>query len=521
MTVSYNLLQEPWIPCVAQDGHVENLNLRDALVQAHAWRELGGDSPLVTASLYRLLLAVLHRVYGPNDRDAWRVLWAAGRWDPAALDAYLHRWRERFDLFDTAHPFFQAHDARVKPRWAGDLVHETRAADTLFDHMNQPEGLAWSPDRAARYVVTMQTYGFAGTKGASMNFTDSPSTRSITFLATGSSLFHTLMLNMLRYPTRDDILPHTLDDRPCWEADDPFLPARQVPLGYLDYLTWPNRYLELHTGASDALTVRAVSMGPGLRLSADIRNPFVAYQATKKGGYRPVSWEADRALWRDAGAVLPRVGGIPPRQLDYIGEMEDVLAAQGMYRLPLGAYGMCTEKGKDKVHFYRGEHMPLGLKLLRSRDLCDHLQAALVEAEAVGQCLESVGKSKAYGAMATLASYVLCPFQDAKDGRTPDDKDVQYLVRSWGAARRYWAALEVPFYELLAGLEAPDPLAARAVWARHLRRSAYGALEAVIAGLPEDTASLKAAVLARGQLGAGLAKVLPEMEMAVEGSEVS
>ena len=64
--------------------------LRDVLVQAHELRGLGGESPLVTAALHRLLLAILHRVFGPEGYDAWYALWQAGRFDPVALDEYLH-----------------------------------------------------------------------------------------------------------------------------------------------------------------------------------------------------------------------------------------------------------------------------------------------------------------------------------------------------------------------------------------------------------------------------------------------
>lgn len=59
----FNLVDQSWIPCLLRDGgKPQELSLRDTLIGAHEIRELCDDSPLVTVSLHRLLLAVLHRV---------------------------------------------------------------------------------------------------------------------------------------------------------------------------------------------------------------------------------------------------------------------------------------------------------------------------------------------------------------------------------------------------------------------------------------------------------------------------
>lgn len=89
MRPSFDLLDEPWLPCIRLDGADVLLGLRDALVQAHNLLELGGDSPIVEAALYRLLLVVMHRVFGPPSHDVWGALWNAGRWEPARIDYVL------------------------------------------------------------------------------------------------------------------------------------------------------------------------------------------------------------------------------------------------------------------------------------------------------------------------------------------------------------------------------------------------------------------------------------------------
>src|SRR6266508_3593688 len=99
MMVPFNLIAERWIPCRTADGRSEELSLRDTLVRAHDLRELWDSSPLVTVALLRLLLAVLHRCFGPGNREAWRALWSAGRLDAARLDAYFDGHRDCFELF--------------------------------------------------------------------------------------------------------------------------------------------------------------------------------------------------------------------------------------------------------------------------------------------------------------------------------------------------------------------------------------------------------------------------------------
>lgn len=105
MKPSFNLLDDPWIAYIRLDGTHATVKLRDALVQADALWDLSGESSIVDAATYRLLLAVLHRVFGPPDVQAWRELWKKRRWDAATIDEYLSAWRHRFDLFDSERPF--------------------------------------------------------------------------------------------------------------------------------------------------------------------------------------------------------------------------------------------------------------------------------------------------------------------------------------------------------------------------------------------------------------------------------
>ena len=133
---SFNLVDEPWLPVVPLGGAAAEWSLRETLARAHEVREMVDPSPLATVALHRLLLAVVHRGFGPASRTAWHALWSAGRLDPARLDATLDAARPRFDLFDPVHPFYQSTSpslARASPisrRASGSPIAAGRWART-------------------------------------------------------------------------------------------------------------------------------------------------------------------------------------------------------------------------------------------------------------------------------------------------------------------------------------------------------------------------------------------------------
>ena len=74
----FNLIEEPWIPHINREGHLEECGIIKIFENSHQIREISDASPLVTASLYRLLLAILHRNFGPANVSDWERLWKMG-----------------------------------------------------------------------------------------------------------------------------------------------------------------------------------------------------------------------------------------------------------------------------------------------------------------------------------------------------------------------------------------------------------------------------------------------------------
>lgn len=505
MTPSFNLVDDPWIPCLTADGDHAEFSLRQTLLRAHELREIADASPLIVAALHRLLLAVLHRVFGPSGYDAWSTLWENGRWPQQPLDDYLDEWRDRFDLFDEQRPFFQADDDRVKPKSILNLIHSSNNNPTLFDHTVEETGRSLSAAAAARELCAAQCFHAAGLSGLPQKFRDAAWTRGAVFLAQGDSLFASLALNLVRYPDREGRIPSRSDDKPAWEMDDVFEPEREVPLGYLDYLTWHNLRVRLLPSTQDSqLAVATITVGPGLSLATNILDPMKLYREDKKTGFKVVRFSEDRALWRNAHTffALQRQPGRSPASLEWLAELAGDRLLSSDARLRYLALGMSTNQAK--VFFYQHQRWPLPTEYLQVPELGLHLERGITLAEETASALN--------WSLRELAQLILSPNSDRKDARKPRNKeDVQPLIMHWGSRREYWGDLEPHFWEYVLHLP-DDPDAAFAIWANHLKQAARHALDHASALAGRDPEAMKAAVAARRLLNGRLKKLFDGIE---------
>ena len=141
----FNLIDEKWIPVRFPDGSRAELGIRDALLRAKEIAAIEDASPLVVASLHRLLLAILYRAWeGPTDVDQAKVLFRAGL-PSDKITQYLDKWRNRFWLSDEQYPFYQVPSYEPKEKngnkqwrsWTAIAAeHNADNAKVLFDHVD-------------------------------------------------------------------------------------------------------------------------------------------------------------------------------------------------------------------------------------------------------------------------------------------------------------------------------------------------------------------------------------------------
>ena len=112
---TFNLIKEPWVPCIAMSGKPKEYSLLEMFNKAHELKCIESDNPLNTASLYRLSLAVLHRaIQGPKTPKEWHSLWESENFNTLKVDEYLEKWKVRFDLFSEQAPFYQTAGFKIE-----------------------------------------------------------------------------------------------------------------------------------------------------------------------------------------------------------------------------------------------------------------------------------------------------------------------------------------------------------------------------------------------------------------------
>jgi CRISPR system Cascade subunit CasA len=519
MNFTFDLTGEPWIPCLLTDGTTRDINLAEVLVEAPSIREVLDPSPIVTASMHRLLLAIVHRVYGPRDDEVWEKMWLSGRFEEDKVEAYFREWRHRFDLFDTDRPFYQVTGMPESMSGPPSLLSQDMAAgnnDTLFDHSADSVPTAISAPKAARLLVARQAFSLGGlitAENGRASAKAAPLAPAAVTIVQGENLYRTLLLNLVRYdPDAGDPFP-SRGDCPAWEQDAPAAELERAPKGYLDYLTWQSRRVHLRPEA-DPTGVTVVPMViiakgnyfPSNYFPWDTMTPHGVREKAPVGQdpRPPVRFLIWRALWRNSLALMQADSQIAGEALDSRPETLGHLAAlveNGVISrkqvCSVSVLGLCSNQAK--VHFWRHERVALPLAYLVDDGLVGILRAALGLAEEAASSLRR--------AVRNLASAVL----QGGEGRKADRDAATQLADSLGQPAGYWSSLEPAFPVLLQALPEEDQAGretALVAWVAMVEREVWGAWGEAIAGLPENARSMWAVVAAEGGLRLSLGSLL-------------
>jgi CRISPR system Cascade subunit CasA len=521
MTISFNLIEKPFIPCLRLDGQTAEYGLRDVLLKAHEIAELRDGSPMVTIALHRLLLAILHHCcQGPRTSAARVALRRVGAFDAHRLTAYLEKRADHFDLFHEEHPFFQRAGFSTKdPSSINRLVQELSRGNNaaLFDHTSDDPPPALTPAQAARVVIAEQAFAVGGGKSDTGNLTHAPLVTGAVVLVRGATLFETLWLNLTLYDGEQKPVPCE-EDAPVWDR-----PPAQThkeppqPHGYLDYLTWQSRTLRLHPEeVNGQVIVRRVSYAQGRKLDAPtgFYDPMIAFwRRDKKEDFLPVRFNEHRDLWRDSAALFQ----VSEKHQEYdrapmclhtlaAPELREVLPRSARYRL--SAFGLCTDKAK--VNFWRHETLPLPLAYLESPVLVESLKRALSLAEAVA------AEALRPATWAAAANWLT-----ASPEMKSDTDRVRAVVDSFAPDRLYWSRLEREFRSHLVSLAADgaDLSACLTNWYwSTLDPTAREAFDQSI-GRIDGGRDLKAVNAGRGLLHSRLKKIRNEYHIPNRGKE--
>lgn len=494
---SFNVAFEPWIP-VRVGGLLELYSLEQTLLRAQDIERLEDASPLVTVALHRFLLAVLHRALdGPVDAEECAEWVTEGAFPAEAVRAYLKTWSDqgRFNLFDTARPFYQTPEFSSKAKSVAQLAAELASGTNklLFDHTQEDRPPALSPAEATRLLLARQMLAIPEGAG----YSPSPIGGAAAVLPQGANLLETLCMNLVPYNADPD-------DKPVWEADKPRPDAEQPILGLTQRYTWTSRLIRLEPeGSREGTKIRFLYYGPACKLKeGNVFNPdpMLAYRVTdeKTGERRAINFRRDKSLWRDFTALLPQTGDLAPKVVNHAFELLNKLGRrQVLLTIVLGA-----TNDKAKFEFWRTERyaLPEAISANRTDDVYALLKDALEEAEALGKSL--------YSAAYTLARKLL-----SHGGRDPDKNDVKNMVNSFPTAAAYWGELDRTFPELLKRLTADfKPKEVQRFWAEQLLKTSDRAWTLTRNAAGDDAFALRALYSAEGGLMRARKKLRNELE---------
>ena len=352
---SFNLLDQPWIRVTYLEGRIGLVSLRDLLVESHRIREISSDMPQQTLPILRMTEAVLYQAYaqrylpiiGDDNPTAllqlWWTLWQTGQFDTKVIDDYLERYHDRFDLFDSEHPFYQTPGLTYSSKKKEyDSIGELQAdvpkpKKFLFSMRAKNDLNSLTLPEAARWLVFLQAYDLAGIKSPVVGEThvrkgkiDSPKSKVKTgwLGALGNvyleqdNLFATLMLNWCLINPRghgdNDIWFGKSGDLAPWEREPagPDMNPDYHPKGIVDMLTLQSRRVRLVPDDSGSRVV-GIIVCYGDAISAenmDAYEPMTAWRygsenLRKKLGLptaprMPVTFTSDKAIWRQLQPLI-------------------------------------------------------------------------------------------------------------------------------------------------------------------------------------------------------------------------
>ena len=277
----YNLVDEPWIRVLARDGHVEKMGLKETMLKAHEYLDIGGEMRLQDVAVLRLLTAIsitlLYR-YDENGsradlesaheaKDRFKNVWEAGRFSEKAIEEYFAKWHDRFYLFGGDHPFYQVAERQVEWREEKDGVLKPYLSNGAYMNwlpMETVNGLVQSSankpftpfktltgenaktaayDEAARWLLFYNAFADCSVgKNQSLKVEENGKVKKIrldtnammtlpsrgaVLIPVGRNLFQTLMLSSVLYADGKRLYETYA---PVWEEDEPGTDKETKPM---------------------------------------------------------------------------------------------------------------------------------------------------------------------------------------------------------------------------------------------------------------------------------------------------
>lgn len=327
--MEFNLLEEPWIRVLCRDCTVQEVSLTQALLQAHEYTDLAGELPTQDAAVLRLMLAVLHAVFGRVDAEGdpveiintttavrqWKSLWQLGHLPERPIREYLETWHDRFWLFHPSRPFWQVPEAKIGTEYSSAKLNgelsESGNKLRLFPAYAGTGKTELSYAQAARWLLYLNGFDDTSAKPKGKGL-PSPGAGWLGKLgliqAVGNNLFETLLLNFTLLRDGESAWGA---ERPIWELDAPRSEERteiSQPDNPAELLTLQSRRLLLHR-EGDVVTGYTLLGGDFFDRTGAFCEQMTVWRPVQETKNSPVVFvprrhDPARQFWREFPAVF-------------------------------------------------------------------------------------------------------------------------------------------------------------------------------------------------------------------------
>lgn len=353
---SYNLLDEKWIPVIADNGNQKDVSLLQVFAHAHEYKRLAGDMETQNFALLRFLLSIIQTVFSRYDcegnpivevddemrqtevvdeddlddyedekEDTWDKLWEAKQF-PGIVTQYLEKWREHFYLYDDKFPFYQITENEIKAvlpnkkptSIAGKnfnrLISESGNKTALFSPVGDGAGKdqknRLSSAELARWLIMLQGYIGLSDK-VSLTGKDQKPSKGWLFdigglFLEGSSLYETLMMNYI--PVHSFRAYNSNPQSPCWEKSGKEIISALVRGDQINnlaglYTNW-SRAVYIDGSEENKITKQiGIIKLPAIEHQDNFLEPMTIWHFNKSGDYKdrytPQKHKPDQAMWRN------------------------------------------------------------------------------------------------------------------------------------------------------------------------------------------------------------------------------
>jgi CRISPR system Cascade subunit CasA len=328
----FNLLDEPWILVLNEEGKTEELSLLTVFERAHKLTGLAGELPTQDVAILRLLLAVLYAVFSrvdANGKDAplewandallrWKSLWELGEFPSDEIGSYLNFYKERFYLFHPERPFYQVAGLdRGTDYKAAKLLGELSESNNkvrLFQIRSGDAKKVLSCAEAARWLLYLNAFDDTSSKPTRTSGQKLPSPgagwlgKLGLVCAVGENLFETLMLNFCLLDNNGQLWE---DGNAVWELESVNAAERTeipMPRCQAELLTLQSRRLLLECIGDDIIGYKLLG-GDFFRKENAFSEQMTIWRRDTKSReeiYNPKRHDASKQLWRGFASLMAK-----------------------------------------------------------------------------------------------------------------------------------------------------------------------------------------------------------------------